>query len=108
MISSHLSLEFQLEEASSSNGILERCVRFIEEEGLEMEGLYRVPGNRAHVETLFSRLAEDPNTDLRSLDIPVNAVATALKDFLAKRLPPPIPSDMMGEVERVSFSVLLD
>ncbi len=92
----------QLEEASSPGGILERCVKFIEEEGLEMEGLYRVPGNRAHVETMFARLAEDPKTDLRSLDIPVNAVATALKDFLAKRLPPPIPTDMMGEVERVS------
>lgn len=69
-----------------------------------MEGLYRVPGNRAHVETLFARLAEDPNTILRSLDIPVNAVATALKDFLAKRLPPPIPTDMMAEIERVQLS----
>ena len=59
-------------------------------------------GNRAHVDTMFSRLAEDPNTDLRSLDIPVNAVATALKDFLAKRLPPPIPTDKMSEIERVS------
>lgn len=37
---------------------------------------YRVPGNRAHVEALFARLAEEPNTDLHSLDIPVNAVAT--------------------------------
>ncbi|CAL8073134.1 unnamed protein product [Orchesella dallaii] len=92
-----------LEDATAPNGILERCVRFIEEEGLEMEGLYRVPGNRAHVETLFSRLAEDPNTNIRALDIPVNAVATALKDFLAKRLPPPIPTDMMGEVERVAL-----
>ncbi|CAG7835441.1 unnamed protein product [Allacma fusca] len=92
-----------LEEATAPNGILERCVKFIEEDGLEMEGLYRVPGNRAHVETLFSRLAEDSNTDIRALDIPVNAVATALKDFLAKRLPPPIPTDMMGEVERVAL-----
>lgn len=50
---------------------------------------------------MFNRLAEDPNTDLRTLDIPVNAVATALKDFLAKRLPPPIPTDKMSEIERV-------
>ncbi|XP_035709893.1 rho GTPase-activating protein 190 isoform X2 [Folsomia candida] len=92
-----------LEEASSPGGILERCVKFIEDEGLEMEGLYRVPGNRAHVEALFARLAEEPNTDLHSLDIPVNAVATALKDFLAKRLPPPFPTDMMMEVERVAL-----
>jgi hypothetical protein len=60
------------------------------------------------VETLFARLAEDPNTDLRSLDIPVNAVATALKDFLAKRLPPPIPTDMMNEVERVRLQLDLE
>jgi len=66
-----------------------------------MEGLYRVPGNRAHVEALFNKLAEEPNLDIRSLDIPVNAVATALKDFLAKRLPPSIPTELMGEVERV-------
>lgn len=53
------------------------------------------------METLFARLAEDTNTDLRSLDIPVNAVATALKDFLAKRLPVPIPTEMMSDIERV-------
>jgi hypothetical protein len=32
------------------------------------------------------------------LDIPVNAVATALKDFFSKRLPPLIPSAMMDEL----------
>lgn len=38
--------------------ILEKCVRFIEEEGLDSEGIYRVPGNRAHVELLFHKFEE--------------------------------------------------
>lgn len=37
---------------------LEKCVRFIEEEGLDSEGIYRVPGNRAHVELLFQKFEE--------------------------------------------------
>ena len=37
---------------------LEKCVKFIEEEGLDSEGIYRVPGNRAHVDILFQKLEE--------------------------------------------------
>jgi hypothetical protein len=37
---------------------LEKCVRFIEQEGLDSEGIYRVPGNRAHVDILFQKLEE--------------------------------------------------
>lgn len=32
---------------------MERCVQFIEKAGLDSEGIYRVPGNRAHVELLY-------------------------------------------------------
>ena len=32
---------------------LEKAINFIEKEGLDAEGLYRVPGNRAHVDLLF-------------------------------------------------------
>lgn len=35
--------------------LLEKCVKFIELEGLESEGLYRVPGNRSHVDFLFQK-----------------------------------------------------
>ncbi|KAH9366938.1 hypothetical protein HPB48_015060 [Haemaphysalis longicornis] len=48
--------------------------------GLDSEGLYRVPGNRAHVELLLHRLDEGRPLDLSDLELPVNAVATALKD----------------------------
>lgn len=37
---------------------LEKCIKFIEEEGLDSEGIYRVPGNRAHVDMLFQKLEE--------------------------------------------------
>lgn len=44
----------------------------------------------------------DVNFDIRSLDIPVNAVATALKDFFSKRLPPLIDKERMNELEDIS------
>lgn len=44
----------------------------------------------------------DHNVDISSLDIPVNAVATALKDFFSKRLPPLFTEDLMGELEDLS------
>ncbi|XP_026673426.1 rho GTPase-activating protein 190 isoform X3 [Ceratina calcarata] len=81
---------------------LEKCVQFIEDEGLDSEGIYRVPGNRAHVELLFQKFEEDGNVDIHSLDIPVNAVATALKDFFSKRLPPLIDKERMSELEDIS------
>lgn len=40
---------------------LERCVEFIELEGLDSEGIYRVPGNRAHVDLLYQKLQEGKN-----------------------------------------------
>lgn len=38
--------------------IVEKCIIFIEEEGLDSEGIYRVPGNRAHVDLLFQKFDE--------------------------------------------------
>ena len=35
------------------------CSEFIEREGLDAEGLYRVPGNRAHVDLLFAKFDDD-------------------------------------------------
>ncbi|KAL0271513.1 UNVERIFIED_CONTAM: hypothetical protein PYX00_008585 [Menopon gallinae] len=81
---------------------LEKCVKFIEEEGLDSEGIYRVPGNRAHVELLFQKFEENPNVNIQELDIPVNAVATALKDFFSKKLPPLLSCELMSELEDIS------
>ncbi|XP_038219350.1 rho GTPase-activating protein 190-like [Zerene cesonia] len=81
---------------------VEKCVQFIEREGLASEGLYRVPGNRAHVDMLFTRFRDDPNVDLDALDIPVNAVATALKDFFSKKLPPLLDEASMAQLEDIA------
>ncbi|CAH0731537.1 unnamed protein product, partial [Brenthis ino] len=81
---------------------VEKCIEFIEREGLASEGLYRVPGNRAHVDMLFNKFYEDPNIDLESLDIPVNAVATALKDFFSKKLPPLLDEASMAQLEDIA------
>lgn len=37
---------------------LEKCVAFIEVEGLDSEGIYRVPGNKVHVEQLTTKFKE--------------------------------------------------
>ena len=37
---------------------VEKCIRFIEDEGISAEGLYRVPGNRAHVDALMEKFKE--------------------------------------------------
>lgn len=44
----------------------------------------------------------DPNVDIHELDIPVNAVATALKDFVSKRLPPLFEEEVMSELEDIA------
>ncbi|ENN78679.1 rho GTPase-activating protein 190 [Dendroctonus ponderosae] len=81
---------------------MEKCVKFIEAEGLDSEGIYRVPGNRAHVDLLFLKFEEDVNVDIHELDIPVNAVATALKDFVSKRLPPLFDENVLAEMEEIA------
>lgn len=82
---------------------LEKCVHFIERE-VDSEGIYRVPGNRAHVELLYQNFDEDDNVDIEILDIPVNAVATALKDFFSKHLPPLFEPELMNELEEIAGS----
>lgn len=82
---------------------LEKCVNYIELE-LESEGIYRVPGNRAHVDLLYQKFDEEDNVDIEKLDIPVNAVATALKDFFSKHMPPLFDTEMMNELEEIAGS----
>ncbi|XP_043226331.1 rho GTPase-activating protein 190-like isoform X3 [Amphibalanus amphitrite] len=103
------SSQSQLEELVPGGGaggqlplFLTRCVEYIEAEGLDTEGLYRVPGNRQHVDLLFERLAEDPAASIGELDLAVNAVATALKEFLSKRLPPLLTQEKMAELTAIA------
>lgn len=48
----------------------------------------------------------DTNTVIDVLDIPVNAVATALKDFFSKRLPPLFSKDIIKELEEIAGKLL--
>lgn len=48
----------------------------------------------------------DPNVRIIELDVPVNAVATALKDFFSKRLPPLFEEDVMIELEDIAGNTL--
>nr|XP_045582144.1 rho GTPase-activating protein 190-like isoform X10 [Procambarus clarkii] len=81
---------------------LEKCVYFIEVEGLDSEGIYRVPGNKVHVEQLTTKFKEDNAVDFAELDIPVNAAATALKDYL-KQLPPLLPQIQLMELTTIAI-----
>ena len=38
--------------------LIEKCIAFIEDEGLDSEGIYRVPGNKVHVEQLTLKFKE--------------------------------------------------
>lgn len=81
---------------------IKRCIEFIEQEGLDAEGIYRVPGNRAHVDAFVQKFKENPNMCILESDIPVNAVATALKDFLSKKWGPIIPVASMNILTELS------
>ena len=78
---------------------LRKTIKFIEEKGLGTEGVYRVPGNRAQVDLLFQSFDGDPKVNIDDLNISVNAVATAVKDFFFKRLPHILEEDQMIEFQ---------
>ncbi|CAF0947926.1 unnamed protein product [Adineta ricciae] len=63
---------------------VEKCVIYIEEHGLAIEGLYRISGYKNQVELVINKLSQDPNFDLNTLQIPASAVATAFKDMMRK------------------------
>ena len=46
--------------------------------------------------------SSDHHVDISELDIAVNAVATAVKDFFFKRLPPILEEEHMTEMEAIS------
>ncbi|XP_005097825.1 rho GTPase-activating protein 35 isoform X2 [Aplysia californica] len=75
-----------------------KCVSYIEAEGLKTEGLYRIPGNKAQGELFLSQYAADPNVDISTLEIPVNAIATLLKSFFSDLSEALIPSALCDEL----------
>ncbi|KAK5986849.1 Rho-GAP domain-containing protein, partial [Trichostrongylus colubriformis] len=95
--------------AAKNDGIplfLTRCVEFIEkmmldvseEGGLELEGLYRVPGNQAQLSELEKAFREKGDVDIASLDMPVHVVATAVKNFFSCLAEPLIPTELHQDI----------
>jgi len=66
--------------------------------GLSMEGLYRIPGNTAQVELLKEMFQHNKNIDISTIDIGINAVATALKGFFSDLAEPLIPAYLNQEL----------
>ncbi len=56
------------------------------------------PGNQAQVAQLEQRFVNQTDVDFRSLDIPVNAVATALKNFFSALAEPVIPANLYTDL----------
>ncbi|ESO97484.1 hypothetical protein LOTGIDRAFT_115014 [Lottia gigantea] len=79
---------------------IERCIQFIEEEGMKAEGIYRIPGNKQQVDLLITKFNENPSAEIGSLDleIQVNAAATVLKGFFSDLTEPLIPPSLYEEL----------
>ncbi|XP_061181270.1 rho GTPase-activating protein 190-like isoform X2 [Saccostrea echinata] len=84
---------------------VETCVEYIDNEGMNTEGIYRIPGNKLQVELLQSKLQEDPSIDIHSLDIQVNAVATVLKNFINDTealIPPSLHDELLEAAAKIT------
>ncbi|CAL8095293.1 unnamed protein product [Orchesella dallaii] len=71
--------------------VIEYSIDLVERKGIEMVGLYRIPGNNASVAILTDRLnrGEDPNPEKDARWLDVHVVASLIKSFL-RRLPDPL------------------
>ena len=74
--------------------IVELCTQIVEAKGLEMTGVYRIPGNKAGVTLLqeeFNKGIEAMNRDLDKWS-DVNVISSLLKSFF-RELPEPLIPD---------------
>jgi hypothetical protein len=78
--------------------IVEKCIAYIEEFGLESEGIYRVPGHKQYTDSLFDDLINRQDSiDLKSYNtsqINVNIVATVIKEYFRHLKEPIIGSNL--------------
>uniref|UniRef100_A0A3Q3J238 Rho GTPase-activating protein 35 n=1 Tax=Monopterus albus TaxID=43700 RepID=A0A3Q3J238_MONAL len=77
---------------------IEKCIRFIETTGLNTEGIYRVCGNKAEMESMQRQFDQDHNLDLMEKDFTINTVAGAMKAFFSELPEPLVPYSMQGEL----------
>uniref|UniRef100_A0A8C4R674 Rho GTPase activating protein 5 n=1 Tax=Eptatretus burgeri TaxID=7764 RepID=A0A8C4R674_EPTBU len=77
---------------------VEKCVEFIETNGLNTEGLYRVSGNKADQENLQLIFEKDNSVDFAKLNISVHSVTGVLKSFFTGLDEPLLPYDIQKEL----------
>ncbi|XP_033638413.1 rho GTPase-activating protein 5-like isoform X3 [Asterias rubens] len=93
-----IALEELVTESDPLPKIVQKCIEFIDREGISQEGIYRVSGKSADCDALTERFENDPNISIESMEISVHAVASAVKQFF-KHLPDPlIPHELQGEL----------
>ncbi|KAJ8369008.1 hypothetical protein SKAU_G00090360 [Synaphobranchus kaupii] len=77
---------------------IDKCIRYIEATGLGTEGIYRVSGNKAEMESMQRQFDQDHNLDLVEKDFTVNTVAGAMKSFFSELPDPLVPYAMQVEL----------
>ncbi|XP_072547794.1 rho GTPase-activating protein 35 [Salminus brasiliensis] len=77
---------------------IEKCIRYIEATGLSTEGIYRVSGNKAEMESMQRQFDQDPSLDLVEKDMSVNTVAGAMKSFFSELPDPLVPYNMQVDL----------
>ncbi|XP_010871103.4 rho GTPase-activating protein 35 [Esox lucius] len=70
---------------------IDKCIRYIEATGITTEGLYRVSGNKAEMESMMRQFDQDHNLDLVEKDFTINTVAGAMKAFFSELPEPLVP-----------------
>ncbi|KJE90797.1 hypothetical protein CAOG_08573 [Capsaspora owczarzaki ATCC 30864] len=83
--------------------ILAKCLAYLEEQGLQEEGLFRVPGDVTKIKALKQQFDTSINVDLRSVLDP-STVAGLLKLWLRETREPPIPKNMTREFNAIVSS----
>lgn len=118
-----------MSEENSVPLFIEKSIRFIEQHGIAIEGLYRISGYKNQVDFVIQKLIEgsfrwttiistwkhwrisftlsDPNCDLNNLQIPASAVATALKDIMRKLDEPILSLEQFEECQTLTGSCFL-
>ncbi|KAM6973554.1 rho GTPase-activating protein 35 [Aplochiton taeniatus] len=77
---------------------IEKCIRFIETTGITTEGIYRVSGNKAEMESMQRQFDQDHGLDLVEKDFTINTVAGAMKAFFSELPEPLVPYGLQGEL----------
>ncbi|XP_077999313.1 rho GTPase-activating protein 24-like [Glandiceps talaboti] len=73
--------------------IVEQCVSFIRENGLQEEGIFRLAGRAALVKKLQEQFDTGQKPDFKALNVDVHSVASLLKLYLRSLPEPVIPLD---------------